>query len=124
MDLAFSSDWVKPDINADTLAFLQYTSGSTGMPKGVMVTHGNMLHNSEVIYRSFEHTPDTRVLMWLPLYHDMGLIGGVIQPLYANCSMILLSPISLIQRPLRWLQALSKYRITTSGGPNFAYDLL
>lgn len=119
-----ASNWVEPQINSDTLAFLQYTSGSTGNPKGVMVTHGNILHNSEVICRSFEHSPDSRILIWLPLYHDMGLIGGVMQPLYGGFNNVLMSPVSLIQKPLRWLEAISRYQITTSGGPNFAYDLL
>lgn len=119
------SAWEHPGhLDRDTLAFLQYTSGSTGTPKGVMVTHGNMLHNSEVIRQSFEHTATSKALMWLPLYHDMGLIGGVIQPLYTGFTMTLMSPISLIQKPFRWLEVISRYQITTSGGPNFAYDLL
>ena len=121
---ARASDWRQPKIDGDTLAFLQYTSGSTGKPKGVMVTHGNVLHNSEVIYQSFGHHDDTRVLMWLPMFHDMGLIGGVMQPLYGGFPVVLMSPIALAQKPFMWLQAMSKYQITTSGGPNFAYDLL
>ena len=116
--------WQKPDINSDTLAYLQYTSGSTGQPKGVMITHGNIIHNSEVIYKAFGHHDNTRILMWLPMFHDMGLIGGVIQPLYAGLPAVLMSPIALAQKPFLWLQAISKYKITTSGGPNFAYDLL
>ena len=116
--------WQMPKIDRDTLAFLQYTSGSTGQPKGVMITHGNVLHNSEVIYKSFGHHPQSKILMWLPMFHDMGLIGGVMQPLYAGLPAVLMSPIALAQKPFLWLQALSKYQITTSGGPNFAYDLL
>jgi acyl-CoA synthetase (AMP-forming)/AMP-acid ligase II len=119
-----AADWSEPKIDSDTLAFLQYTSGSTGTPKGVMVTHGNILHNSEVIYQSFEHSPNSRILIWLPLYHDMGLIGGVMQPLYSGGRTVLMSPVSLIQKPLRWLQGISRYQINSSGGPNFAYDLL
>ncbi len=119
-----ASDWIEPPLSTDTLAFLQYTSGSTGTPKAVMVTHGNILHNSAAIYKSFEHTPKSRALIWLPLYHDMGLIGGVMQPLYGGFLGILMSPVALIQKPLRWLQAISRYKATTSGGPNFAYDLL
>jgi acyl-CoA synthetase (AMP-forming)/AMP-acid ligase II len=118
------SDWQEPSLDGDTVAFLQYTSGSTGTPKGVIVTHDNVLHNSEVIYQSFSHSKDSRVAMWLPLFHDMGLIGGVMQPLYAGIEAVLMSPISLIQKPLNWLLAIDKYRITTAGGPNFAYDLL
>ena len=119
-----SQQWQMPKISSDTLAFLQYTSGSTGQPKGVMVTHGNVLHNSEVIYKSFAHHPQSKILMWLPMFHDMGLIGGVMQPLYTGLPAVLMSPIALAQNPFLWLQALSKYQITTSGGPNFAYDLL
>ena len=119
-----SGQWQPPKISRDTLAFLQYTSGSTGQPKGVMITHGNVLHNSEVIYKSFGHHDRTKILMWLPMFHDMGLIGGVMQPLFAGLPAVLMSPIALAQKPFLWLQALSKYQITTSGGPNFAYDLL
>ncbi|MGL5079194.1 MAG: fatty acyl-AMP ligase, partial [Waterburya sp.] len=124
VNLDLASQWQKPEITSDTLAYLQYTSGSTGQPKGVMITHGNILHNSEVIYQSFGHHPQTRILMWLPMFHDMGLIGGVMQPLYTGLPAVLMSPIALAQKPFLWLQAISKYKITTSGGPNFAYDLL
>jgi acyl-CoA synthetase (AMP-forming)/AMP-acid ligase II len=117
--------WQEPKVDEETIAFLQYTSGSTGTPKGVIVTHGNVLHNCEVIYQSFAHTSESRIAMWLPLFHDMGLIGGVMQPLYAGVTTaVLMSPVSLIQKPLNWLLAIEKYRITTAGGPNFAYDLL
>ncbi len=119
-----ADSWQEPQINSDTLAYMQYTSGSTGIPKGVMVTHGNMLHNSEVICQGFEHHSDTKGVMWLPFYHDMGLIGGTMQPIYAGFTMALMSPISLIQNPLRWLKAISRFEANTSGGPNFAYDLL
>ena len=124
VDLDMAKQWQKPNINSDTLAYLQYTSGSTGQPKGVMITHGNIIHNSEVIYQAFGHHDDTRILMWLPMFHDMGLIGGVMQPLYAGLPAVLMSPIALAQKPFLWLKAISKYKITTSGGPNFAYDLL
>ena len=115
--------WQQPDVNPDTLAFLQYTSGSTGTPKGVMVSHGNLLHNCALIHKSFADTPNSRGVSWLPPYHDMGLIGGVLQPLYVGAPMVLMSAIMFIQKPLRWLQAISQYQATTSGGPNFAYDL-
>lgn len=124
VNLDLAQQWQMPDITSDTLAFLQYTSGSTGQPKGVMVSHGNVLHNSQVIYQSFGHHEQTKILMWLPMFHDMGLIGGVMQPLFAGLPAVLMSPIALAQKPFLWLQALSKYQITTSGGPNFAYDLL
>jgi acyl-CoA synthetase (AMP-forming)/AMP-acid ligase II len=117
-----ADSWQEPAVGGDTLAYLQYTSGSTGMPKGVMITHGNMLHNSALIHEFFGHTPSSRGVMWLPLYHDMGLIGGILQPIYGGFPVALLPPGALIQKPIRWLQAISRYRATTSGGPNFAYD--
>jgi acyl-CoA synthetase (AMP-forming)/AMP-acid ligase II len=117
------SHWQKPLVDSNTLAFLQYTSGSTGTPKGVMVSHGNLLQNSELIYQSFGHSSDSQGVIWLPPYHDMGLIGGVLQPLYAGFPVTLISPVDFLQQPLRWLKAISRYRATTSGGPNFAYDL-
>ena len=119
-----AADWVQPQLQSDTLAFLQYTSGSTGNPKGVMVTHGNMIHNSKVIYEGFGHSDQSQGVIWLPLFHDMGLVGGVLQPLFGGFPVTLMSPIALIQKPLYWLEAVSKYGATTSGGPNFAYDLL
>ena len=115
--------WRPPSINGDSLAFLQYTSGSTSTPKGVMVSHRNLLHNEEIIRSAFDQTEQSIIVGWLPLYHDMGLIGNVLQPLYAGARCILMSPMSFLQRPLQWLQAITRYRATTSGGPNFAYDL-
>ena len=110
-------------IEPGTLAFLQYTSGSTGTPKGVMLTHANLLHNSAQIRQAFGNDATTRVVSWLPLYHDMGLIGGVLQPLFLGTPSVLMSPVDFLQRPLRWLEAIARYRATTSGGPNFAYAL-
>jgi acyl transferase domain-containing protein/acyl-CoA synthetase (AMP-forming)/AMP-acid ligase II len=118
-----ASGWREPTSNRDTLAFLQYTSGSTGTPKGVMITHGNLLHNSKLIYQFFGHTPESKGVIWLPPYHDMGLIGGVLQPLYGGFPVTLMSPVAFLQKPFRWLQAISRYKATTSGGPDFAYDL-
>lgn len=115
--------WQQPAIDAQTLAFLQYTSGSTGTPKGVMLSHGNLLHNAAVTYQIMEHSPESQFVSWLPIYHDMGLIGGILQPLYGGFGCVLMSPTSFLQRPYRWLQAISRYRGTTSGGPNFAYEL-
>ena len=115
--------WQPPKVGSETIAFLQYTSGSTGTPKGVTINHANLLHNQRMIKEAFGHTPDTTVVGWLPLFHDMGLIGNVLQPLYLGRTCILMSPADFLQKPLRWLQAISRYRATTSGGPNFAYDL-
>lgn len=114
--------WKRPDIGWDTLAFLQYTSGSTAMPKGVMVSHGNLLSNSEMIFQAFEHSPADKMSSWLPAYHDMGLIGGIIQPVYAGASVVLMSPLHFLQRPYRWLKAITKYKVTVTGAPNFGYD--
>jgi natural product biosynthesis luciferase-like monooxygenase protein/amino acid adenylation domain-containing protein/FkbM family methyltransferase len=105
------------------IAFLQYTSGSTGTPKGVIVTHDNLLHNLEMIRRAFGQTAESVVVGWLPLFHDMGLIGNVLQPCYVGSDCVLMSPTAFLQKPSRWLQAIHQFRGTTSGGPNFAYDL-
>ncbi|NES85383.1 MAG: fatty acyl-AMP ligase [Moorea sp. SIO2B7] len=118
-----ASQWQHPEASADTLAFLQYTSGSTAVPKGVMVTHGNLLHNSKLIYNCFQHSPESQGVIWLPPYHDMGLIGGLLQPVYGGFPVTLMSPVAFLQKPIRWLQAISRYKATTSGGPNFAYEL-
>jgi len=115
--------WEMPDVHGDTLAFLQYTSGSTGTPKGVMLTHANLMHNSAMISYAFEHTRSGHGVFWLPLYHDMGLIGGILQPLYMGKANVLFSPAQFLQQPYRWLKAISKYRSTINGGPNFAFDL-
>jgi acyl-CoA synthetase (AMP-forming)/AMP-acid ligase II len=116
-------EWREPEVASDTLAFLQYTSGSTGTPKGVMVSHGNLLHNLALIHKCFGHQPHSQGVIWLPPYHDMGLIGGILQPLYGSFPVTLMSPVYFLQKPFRWLQAISRYKATTSGGPNFAYDL-
>ncbi|MCY1022281.1 condensation domain-containing protein [Pyxidicoccus sp. MSG2] len=118
-----ASAWMDPGLTSQSLAFLQYTSGSTGSPRGVVLTHGNLLRNSTAIQQTFGSPPRSRAVSWLPPYHDMGLIGGILQPLYAELSIVLLSPLDFLQRPARWLEAISRYRARFSGGPNFAYDL-
>ncbi len=118
---AGSPELIDPD--PDAVAFLQYTSGSTSAPKGVMVTHANLVHNERMIGQAFAMDEDSVVVGWLPLYHDMGLIGNVLQPLHAGARCVLMSPVAFLQRPRRWLEAIHRYRGTTSGGPNFAYEL-
>jgi acyl-CoA synthetase (AMP-forming)/AMP-acid ligase II len=115
--------WKNPAAGRDTVAFLQYTSGSTSRPRGVAITHGNMLHNSHVIARGFESDSNSVGISWLPPYHDMGLIGGVVKPLYVGFPVVILSPYTFLQQPFRWLQTITKVRATVTGGPNFAYDL-
>ncbi|MFL6261097.1 MAG: non-ribosomal peptide synthase/polyketide synthase [Thermoanaerobaculia bacterium] len=112
-----------PEPAADSLALLQYTSGSTGTPKGVKVSHAALLHNEEMIRRAFGQSEESLVVGWLPLYHDMGLIGNVLQPLYSGARCVLMPPVAFLQKPLRWLRAISDFRGTTSGGPSFAYGL-
>jgi 8-amino-7-oxononanoate synthase len=119
----WADQWERPDIDGETLAFLQYTSGSTGTPKGVMLSHGNLLHNSLRIMQAFEITRSQSGVFWLPSFHDMGLIGGILVPLYGGKFNVIMSPVAFLQKPLRWLQAISKYKATISGGPNFSYEL-
>ncbi|MCG8312771.1 MAG: AMP-binding protein [Pseudomonadales bacterium] len=111
-----------PDINPQSVALLQYTSGSTQLPKGVKVTHANLIYNLEQIRVRFGHTPQSSGVIWLPPHHDMGLIGGILQPIYAGFPVTLMSPAAFLRRPARWLHAISHFRGTTSGGPNFAYE--
>jgi len=121
IDLA--ENWANPSVAGNEIAYLQYTSGSTGMPKGVIVSHANVMHNVAYIDHDFQHTADSVAVSWLPHFHDMGLIYGIIQPLYSGFPCFLMSPLAFIRQPVRWLDAISRYRATHSGGPNFAYDL-
>lgn len=112
-----------PTPSAGDLAFIQYTSGSTGDPKGVMVSNGNLVHNQLAIREAMGHRPGMVGVGWLPHFHDMGLVGNLLQPLCVGAQLIFMPPGSFAQSPLNWLRAISHYRATTSGGPNFAYDL-
>ncbi len=120
---SLADQWAAPDVHGDSLAFFQYTSGSTGLPKGVMVSHANLLHNSSLIERYCQHPDTAHGVTWLPLYHDLGLIGGILQPLYAGYESTIMAPTTFLQRPLRWLQAISDTHATYSGAPNFAFDM-
>ncbi|MGH3252034.1 MAG: fatty acyl-AMP ligase [Trebonia sp.] len=110
-------------VSADDVALLQYTSGSTSSPKGIQVTHANMVANLECIRTGFEHDSATISLSWLPMFHDMGLIGHVLEPLYVGFPAYFLNPTLVIQEPGRWLRAISRFRVTATGGPNFGYEL-
>lgn len=112
-----------PSSSSEDIAFLQYTSGSIGHPKGVMLSHANLLHNMKIIKEVVHHTEDSHVFSWLPPYHDMGLIAGIMEPLYAGIPATLMSTIDFIERPSRWMEGISKYRCTTTGAPNFAFEL-
>ncbi|MCU1758285.1 non-ribosomal peptide synthetase [Pseudomonas sp. 14P_8.1_Bac3] len=125
LDSALAASWVEPNLADDHLAFLQYTSGSTALPKGVQVSHGNLVANELLIRHGFgiDLNPDDVIVSWLPLYHDMGLIGGLLQPIFSGVPCVLMAPAYFLGRPLRWLEAISEYRGTISGGPDFAYRL-
>ncbi|MCA9143077.1 MAG: aminotransferase class I/II-fold pyridoxal phosphate-dependent enzyme [Planctomycetaceae bacterium] len=118
-----ADSWVLPKFDDSSLAVLQYTSGSTGNPKGVMLSHANIIHNCRLIVHAFEADINSVGMSWLPTYHDMGLVGGVLMPLFIGRPNILMSPMSFLQKPVRWMRAITKYNVTISGGPNFAYDL-
>ncbi|HEV2436434.1 MAG TPA: fatty acyl-AMP ligase [Verrucomicrobiae bacterium] len=120
---SLAQEWRDPAVTRNTLALLQYTSGSTAEPKGVMISHGNLLHNSAYIHRLFALVPDSVTVTWLPAFHDMGLTNGIIQPVYKGGPCYLMPPAAFLMRPVRWLQAISRYKATISGGPNFAYEL-
>jgi acyl-CoA synthetase (AMP-forming)/AMP-acid ligase II/acyl carrier protein len=109
--------------SAEKLAFIQYTSGSTGTPKGVMISKNNLVANQKIIQQAFGCTEDTIGLSWLPFQHDMGLIGNILHSVYIGFTCVLMSPFHFTQKPQRWLEAITKYSVTHSGAPNFAYDL-
>ncbi|MEQ8192890.1 MAG: AMP-binding protein [Rhodospirillales bacterium] len=112
-----------PAVKSSDIAFLQYTSGSTGAPKGVVLSHANLLANIRAYGSSIDIRPDDVCVSWLPLYHDMGLIGAWFGSLYYGVPLILMSPLTFLARPQRWLQAIHRYKGTISAGPNFAYEL-
>jgi acyl-CoA synthetase (AMP-forming)/AMP-acid ligase II len=121
---AYSGAWSPATAVGDSIAFLQYTSGSTASPRGVMVTHDNLLRNVRLMEAMLTFSERSIFVSWLPLYHDMGLIAGALLPLAVGARALLMSPLAFLQRPRRWLEAISTYRATTSGGPDFGYELV
>ncbi len=120
---ASADRWNEPAIAADALAMLQYTSGSTSQPKGVMLSHANLMANVRAIHQAFGLQGEDSGVFWLPMYHDMGLVGGILVPAFDGLTVVFIPPVTALQNPITWLAAIDKYRATVSGGPNFAYDL-
>jgi acyl-CoA synthetase (AMP-forming)/AMP-acid ligase II len=123
LPLAAAADWRDPGTRADDAAFIQYTSGSTAAPKGVVLTHASLLHNLGLIAERFGLREGSATVSWLPPYHDLGLIGQILVPLYRGMRAYLMPPEAFLIRPLRWLTAISRTRAELAGGPNFAYDV-
>jgi acyl-CoA synthetase (AMP-forming)/AMP-acid ligase II len=123
VDLALAKDWQDPQVDKDVLAYLQYTSGSTSTPKGVMLSHYNLLHHCDYLQRGCGYSANGPTVTWMPYFHDYGLVEGLMQPLYNGAPCYIMAPLSFVKRPLRWLQAIQKYGATHSQAPNFAYDL-
>ncbi|MEL6856471.1 MAG: fatty acyl-AMP ligase, partial [Cyanobacteria bacterium J06607_13] len=121
LDLA--KEWKDPGVDKDVLAYLQYTSGSTSIPKGVMLSHYNLLHHSDYLKRGCGYRADGPTVTWMPYFHDYGLVEGLMQPLYNGAPCYIMAPLAFVKRPLRWLQSIEKYGATHSQSPNFAYDL-
>ncbi len=120
---SWADNWKQPFISGDDIAFLQYTSGSTSSPRGVMVSHDNLISNLELIKMAIGNNSNSHGVIWLPHYHDMGLIGGILEPLYAGFPVSLMPHLAFLQNPMRWLSAISRFRATTSASPNFGFDL-
>ncbi|MDZ7992526.1 MAG: type I polyketide synthase [Nostoc sp. EfeVER01] len=122
IDQELAHKWLLPAITNDDLAYLQYTSGSTSTPKGTMISHGNVIHHSTYIQQAWGYTSDSVAVTWMPYFHDYGLIDGLIQPLYTGIPCYIMSSLAFLKRPVRWLQVISKYKVTHTQAPNFAYD--
>ena len=122
IDAQLEQNWQAPDINGDTLAYLQYTSGSTATPKGVMITHQNVIYHCLNLQCSCGYAPESLTVTWMPYFHDYGLVEGLLTPIYNGTPCYVMSPVAFIKRPLRWLEAISRYQATHSQAPNFAYD--
>ena len=124
VDAAAAAGWQDPAAGPAELAFLQYTSGSTGTPKGVMLSHRNLLHNGRLLADAMAHSDRPVYVAWLPLFHDMGLIGMLLQAVYWHAECVVMPPAAFLQEPVRWLRAMTRHGGTVSGAPNFAYELL
>lgn len=123
VDLELANQWQNPQIDKDMLAYLQYTSGSTSTPKGVMLSHYNLMHHARYLKQACGYESDSITTTWMPYFHDYGLVEGIMVPLYNGTPCYLMSPFAFIKRPVQWLRNISKYRVTHSQAPNFAYDL-
>jgi acyl-CoA synthetase (AMP-forming)/AMP-acid ligase II len=123
IDLSLAEEWQDPQVDKDVLAYLQYTSGSTSTPKGVMLSHFNLMHHCGYLQRACGYDKDSVTLTWMPYFHDYGLVEGITVPLYNGTPCYLMSPFAFIKRPLQWLKNVTKYKVTHSQAPNFAYDL-
>lgn len=123
LETTLAQAWQAPAITPASLAFLQYTSGSTAAPKGVMVSHSNLLHNSRLIQHYSQTNADDVCVSWLPIYHDMGLIAGIVQPAYVGYPLVFMDPVQFLQFPMRWLYAIAQHRGTVTYAPNFAFEL-
>ena len=122
IDLSMAEAWQDPQVDSNTLAYLQYTSGSTSTPKGVMLSHRNLMFHSAYLQRACGYTTESVTVTWMPYFHDYGLVEGLTQPLYNGTPCYVMSPFAFIKQPVRWLQAISRYGATHSQAPNFAYD--
>jgi acyl-CoA synthetase (AMP-forming)/AMP-acid ligase II/alkylation response protein AidB-like acyl-CoA dehydrogenase/acyl carrier protein len=122
VSIELAEEWVDPNINPDALAYLQYTSGSTSTPKGVVISHHNLIFHSAYLQRACGYTPESVTVTWMPYFHDYGLVEGLLQPLFNGTPCFVMSPFAFIKRPINWLQAISRYGGTHSQAPNFAYD--
>ncbi|MEQ8756843.1 MAG: fatty acyl-AMP ligase [Coleofasciculus sp. G1-WW12-02] len=123
VDLNLAQAWQDPQASRDDLAYLQYTSGSTSTPKGVMLSHHNLMFHSGYLNQACGYDADSATVTWMPYFHDYGLVQGMVQPLYNGTPCYVMSPFSFIKQPMRWLGAITHYRATHSQAPNFAYDL-
>ncbi len=120
--IELAQNWRNPDVKDNDLAYLQYTSGSTSTPKGVMLSHKNIMFHCANLQEACGYTPDSATVTWMPYFHDYGLVEGLIVPLYNGTPCYVMSPFSFLRRPFNWLQTISRYKATHSQAPNFAYD--